>query len=209
MELSLGNVTLQLGAAALASLGRRRWATAGMLLLPWFGAMKVGPLLLIPHLWLTRPETRRTLAAGCAIFVASFVIAPGLWFDYAGTFGWEPASQMQASFVVAIVPDHGGPDFAIRLAIGLVMLLIAIRWRIDWLAFVLVAATMPIFSLTRLAILVGLWPLWMRGLVDRWRRCGSARARWLTAPLVHLDMLPREQIATGQCPDPLAVSTAG
>jgi hypothetical protein len=117
-------------------------------------------------------------------------VAPGLWFDYAGTFGWEASSQMQAMFVYAIVPNQGGLDLAIRLALGAAAILVAIRWRLDWLAFVAATATMPIFSLTRLAVLVGLWPLWLRDLTDRWRRNGDGLRHWLTAPLVYLDMLP-------------------
>ena len=194
-ELYFGNVTLQLGAAALACFGRGRAAAAGMLLLPWFGAAKVGPALLIAYLWATRPETRRPLAAGCAVFATacavSFIASPGPWFDYAGTFGWEASSRMDAWFVVAIVPDHGGLDFAIRLAIGLALLVAAVRWRLEWLAFIVVAVTMPILSLTRLAILVGLWPLWLRSPAERWRARGGGLASWLTAPLVALDMLPR------------------
>ena len=193
-EIGFGNVTLQLGAVALMCLCRGRVATAGIYLLPWFAGMKFGPALLIPYLWMTRPETRRPLAISCAVFAAaclvSFAITPGLWFDYLGTFGWEAQSQMQAMYVYAIVPNHGGLDLAIRLAIGAAAILVAIRWRLDWLAFVAATATMPIFSLTRLALLVGLWPLWLRKVVDKWRTRDGDLRRWTTAPLVHLDMLP-------------------
>jgi hypothetical protein len=193
-EIGFGNVTLQLGAVLLMCFCRGRVAIAGIYLLPWFAGMKFGPALLIPYMWMTRPETRRPIVTSCAIFAAaclvSFVVAPGLWFDYAGTFGWEASSQMQAMFVYAIVPDHGGLDLAIRLGLGAAAILVAIRWRLDWLAFVAATATMPIFSLTRLAVLVGLWPLWLRDLTDRWRRNGDGLRHWLTAPLVYLDMLP-------------------
>ena len=189
-ELAFGNVTLQLGAVALWSLRDRRAAY----LLPWFAGMKFGPALLLPYLWATRPETRRPIVLGCAAFggacLASFAFAPGLWSDYIGTFGWETSSQMQANFVYAIVPDHGGLDLAIRLAIGAVAILVAIRWRLDWLAFIAATATMPIFSLTRLAVLMALWPLCLRGVVDSWRTADGLWQRWLTAPLVHLNMLP-------------------
>ncbi|MGA3058201.1 MAG: glycosyltransferase family 87 protein [Candidatus Limnocylindrales bacterium] len=201
-EIDFGNVTLQLGAVVLMCLCRGRAASAGIYLLPWFAGMKFGPGLLIPYLWMTRPETRRPLTISCAIFAAaclvSFAISSGLWFDYAGTFGWEAQSQMQAMFVYAIVPNHGGLDFAIRFAIAAAAILVAIRWRLDWLAFIAATATMPIFSLTRLAILVGLWPLWLRHVVDRWRQSDGDLQRWLTAPLVYLDMLPpREPPSTG------------
>ena len=189
-ELSYGNVTLQLGAVALWCFRDRR----AFYLLPWFAGMKFGPALLLPYFWATRPETRRPIVIGCAVFAAacgvSFALAPGLWVDYLGTFGWEASSQMNSMFVYAFVPDHGGIDFAIRFAIALAALVVAIRWRLDWLAFIAATATMPIFSLTRLAVLVALWPLWLRGVVDRWRQSDGPWQRWLTAPLVHLDMLP-------------------
>jgi hypothetical protein len=188
-ELGFGNVTMALGAVALWSFRDKR----AIYLLPWFAGMKFGPALLLPYFWVTRPDTRRPIVVGCAAFaaacLASFVVAPNLWWDYLGTFGWEVSSQMQSGLVVAIVPDHGGIDFAIRLAIALVALVVAIRWRLDWLAFIAATCTMPIFSLTRLAVLVALWPLWLRGVVDRWRQTDGPWQRWLTAPLVHLDML--------------------
>jgi hypothetical protein len=197
-ELAFGNVTLQLGAVALWSFRDKR----AIYLLPWLAGMKFGPVLLLPYLWATRPEMRRPIVVGCAVFaaacLASFAVAPGLWWDYAGTFGWEASSQMQAMYVYAIVPNHGGMDLAIRFAIASAAILVAIRWRLDWLAFIAATATMPIFSLTRLAVLVALWPLCLRGVVNRWRQSDGRWQRWLTAPLVHLDMLPplnREAVA--------------
>ena len=202
-ELSYGNVTLQLGAVALWCFRDRR----AVYLIPWFAGMKFGPALLIPYLWFTRPETRRPIVISCAAFAAacaiSFAVASGLWFDYLGTFGWEAASQMKAMFVVALVPDHGGLDFALRFAIAFALMLVAIRWKLDWLAFIAATATMPILSLTRLAVLVALWPLWLRGVVDSWRQTDTPLQRWLTAPLIHLDMLPAlppEPAAVGATP---------
>jgi hypothetical protein len=198
VELSFGNVTLQLGAACLFALRDRR----GAYLLPWFAALKFGPGLLIPYLWLTKPDYRRPLAVGCAVFAAacavSFVVAQGLWADYVGTFGWEAASEMQAMNVLAIVPEHGGLDFAIRLAIAAAAVLAAIRWRADWLAFVAAVATMPILSVTRLAVLVGLWPLWLRGKAEAWRRNGGRVGEAATEAFVHLGMLSRVGAAAGQ-----------
>ena len=176
-ELGFGNVTFQLGAVCLFALRDRR----GAYLLPWFAGMKFGPGLLIPYLWFTRPEWRRSLAAGCGIFASaclvSFAISPGLWLDYLGTFGWETASEMRSMYVYAFVPDRGGVDFAIRLAIGVAIILAAVRWRKDWLALIAATATMPIFSLTRLVVLIGLWPLWLRGRTQDWvARGGRTRA---------------------------------
>ena len=195
-ELSYGNVTLQLGAVALWCFRDRR----AIYLIPWFAGLKFGPALLIPYLWFTRPQMRRPILISCAVFAAacaiSFAAASGMWFDYLGTFGWETASQMKAMFVYALVPESGGLDFALRFAIAFALMLIAIRWKLDWLAFIAATATMPIFSLTRLAILVALWPLWLRGVVDRWRQTDTPLRSWLTAPLIHLDMLPALPAAT-------------
>jgi hypothetical protein len=190
LELQFGNVTLQLAAACFFALRHRR----GAYLLPWFAALKGGPGLLIVYLWWTRPDYRRALAIGCAVFAAactvSVTMAPGLWADYLGTFGWEAASDMQAWFVVALVPSHGGLDFAIRLAIAGAAILAAIRWRADWLAFVVAVATMPILSTTRLGVLVGLWPLWLRDKAERWRQRGSRAALAAAEGLVRFGMLP-------------------
>jgi hypothetical protein len=211
VELDFGNVTLALGAVARWSLRDRR----AVYLLPWFAGMKFGPALLLPYLWFTRPEWRRTIVVSCAAFggacLASFAVAPGLWFDYLGTFGWETSSQMSASFVYALVPNHGGTDFVLRFAIAAALTVVAIRWRLDWLAFVAAVATMPIFSLTRLAVLVALWPICLRAIVDRWRRADGSWRRWLAAPLIHLDMLPAlpiEESEADPAPPAGAVSPA-
>ena len=196
MELGFGNVTLQLGAVALWAFRDNRAAY----LLPWFAGLKFGPALLIPYFWFARPQMRRQLVVGCVIFgvasLGSFAMAPNLWLDYVGTFGWEASSQMLATNVYAIVPNHGGLDFAIRFAIASIAMLAALKWRLNWLAFVAAVVTMPIFSVTRLAVLFGLWPLWLRDRVDSWRRKETPFREWLTAPLVHLDMLPERARGT-------------
>ena len=191
-ELSYGNVTLQLGAVALLCFRDARAAY----LLPWFAALKGGPGLLIPYLWLTRPQARRPLIIGCLVFVAacalSVAVAPGLWSDYVATFGWEAESLMKGSYILAVVPDHGGLDFVIRLAVAVVAMGAAIRWRKDWLAFIAATATMPILAITRLAVLVGLWPLWLREHAESWCRGTGRRRAWVSELLTRLGLI-REQ----------------
>jgi hypothetical protein len=157
IELSLGNVTLQIGAVLLFALRDRR----GAYLLPWAAAMKFGPVLLVPYLWFRMPESRRPLIVGTAVFLAaclgSYLIAPGQWSGYADTFGWENASVMLGSGVIAIVPAWGGLDFVLRFAAAGAVALYAAYSRRDWLAYAAASITCPILAFSRFAPWVGLW----------------------------------------------------
>jgi hypothetical protein len=157
IELSLGNVTLQIGALLVFALRDRR----GAYLLPWAAAVKFGPVLLVPYLWFRMPETRRPLLIGSAVFaaacLASWLVAPGAWSDYVSTFGWESSSLMSGSGVIAIVPSSGGPDFVLRFAIAGAVAVYAAYTRRDWLAYAAAAITCPILAFSRFAPLVALW----------------------------------------------------
>ena len=157
IELSLGNVTLQIGALLVFSLRDRR----GAYLLPWAAALKFGPVLLVPYLWFRMPETRRPLLIGSAVFaaacLASWLVAPGAWSDYVSTFGWETSSLMSGSGVIAIVPSSGGLDFVLRFAIAAAVAVYAAYARRDWLAYASAAITCPILAFSRFAPLVALW----------------------------------------------------
>ena len=157
IELSLGNVTLQIGALLVFSLRDRR----GAYLLPWAAALKFGPVLLVPYLWFRMPETRRPLLIGSAVFAAacltSWLVAPGAWSDYVSTFGWETSSLMSGSGVIAIVPSSGGLDFVLRFAIAGAVAVYAAYARRDWLAYAAAAITCPILAFSRFAPLVALW----------------------------------------------------
>ena len=156
-ELSLGNVTMQIGAVLVFALRDKR----GAYLVPWVAALKFGPALIVPYLWFRKPETRRPLVVGTAIFGAaclvSYLAAPGAWSGYASTFGWENASLMSGSRVIALVPSWGGMDFVIRFAIGAAVALYAVYARKDWLAFAAAVVTVPILDFNHLAPLVALW----------------------------------------------------
>jgi hypothetical protein len=151
IELSLGNVTLQIGALLVFSLRDRR----GAYLLPWAAALKFGPVLLVPYLWFRMPETRRPLLIGSAVFaaacLASWLVAPGAWSDYVSTFGWETSSLMSGSGVIAIVPSSGGLDFVLRFAIAAAVAVYAAYARRDWLAYASAAITCPILAFSRFA----------------------------------------------------------
>ncbi|HEX7490226.1 MAG TPA: glycosyltransferase family 87 protein [Candidatus Limnocylindrales bacterium] len=159
-ELSLGNVTLQIGAALVFALRDKR----GAYLVPWVAALKFGPVLIVPYLWFRMPESRRPLVVGTAVFaamsLASFAVAPGAWSDYVATFGWENNSLMSGTGVIAIVPSWGGLDFVLRFAIAGVVALFAVYRGKAWLAYAAAAITCPVMAWSRFAPLVGLW--WFR-----------------------------------------------
>jgi hypothetical protein len=157
IELSLGNVTLQIGAALVFALRDRR----GAYLLPWAAALKFGPVLLVPYLWFRMPESRRPVLIGTAVFAAacaaSYVFAPGAWAGYVDTFGWENGSLMSGSGVIALVPSWGGLDFVIRFAIAAAVALYAVYARKGWLAYAAASITCPVLAFSRFAPWVALW----------------------------------------------------
>jgi hypothetical protein len=156
-ELSLGNVTLQIGAVLVFALRDRR----GAYLVPWVAALKFGPALIVPYLWFRMPESRRPLVIGTVVFAAaclvSYLIAPGAWSGYASTYGWENSSLMSGSGVIALVPSWGGLDFVLRFAIAGVVALYAVYARKAWLAYGAAVITCPIFAFSRFAPLVAWW----------------------------------------------------
>jgi hypothetical protein len=156
-ELSLGNVTLQIGAVLVFTLRDRR----GAYLLPWAAALKWGPVLLVPYLWFLKPESRRPLVIGTAVFavacIASGLVAPGLWGDYAATFGWENGATMSGFAVIAIVPSWGGLDFLLRFAIAGAAAIYAVYSRKAWIAYAAAVITCPILAWFRFAPLVAIW----------------------------------------------------
>jgi hypothetical protein len=157
IELSLGNVTLQIAAVLIFALRDRR----GAYLLPWVAALKWGPALLVPYLWLRQPETRRPLVVGTLVFAAacaaSWVAAPSAWSGYAGTFGWENGSVLAGTGVIAIVPGWGGLDFMLRFGLAAVAAVYGAAADRAWLAYLASSITVPVMAFSRLAPLVGLW----------------------------------------------------
>jgi hypothetical protein len=66
---------------------------------------------------------------------------------------------------------------------------------------------MPIFSVTRLSVLVGLWPLWLRDPIDRWCH-GEGRLRSAVLELLErLGLVPEP--GRGRGPQPAQATRAG
>jgi hypothetical protein len=156
-EVSISNVTLQLAACLIFALRDKR----GAYLLPWAAALKFGPVLIVPYLWVRKPETRRPLVVGTLLFLAvclaSIVLAPQAWADYVDMLRFQNVTELSGSQVIHLIPSGGGIDFIVRFALAGVVALVAVYTRRDWLAYAAAAITCPVLAVSRLAPLVGLW----------------------------------------------------
>jgi hypothetical protein len=150
-ELSIANVTFPMAVMSVMALRGRGWMAA------WAGALKVGPLMLMPYLWFARPETRRSLLIGTAgvavTFGISFLLTPESWFLYVRSLTAFSGSDMAAFGVISLVPN-GFADVALRLALGLVLVAIAIRRGSDRLAFTASIVAVPVLAIWRLVPLL-------------------------------------------------------
>jgi hypothetical protein len=152
-ELSLANVTFPVALAVVSALRGQRagaWLAAGV------AALKFGPALVMPYLWLTRQQ-RRPLVTGVLVFaaicLASFAFDPAAWSQYADSLFRSTSVEMNGAGVIALAPS-GAFDFGLRLAIALAMTAVAIRLRSDRLVFVATVIAVPILAIWRLAPLL-------------------------------------------------------
>ncbi len=152
-ELSIGNVTLPVAAMSVMALRGRGWMAG------WAGAVKFGPMLLLPYLWFAQPAFRRSLVIGVATLAgacaASFALAPDSWMLYLAALSWMSASSTESFGVIAILPD-GLADAILRLAIGIALVLFAIGRGSDRLAFTASIIAVPVLAIWRLVPLLAL-----------------------------------------------------
>lgn len=145
-ELSIANVTFPMAVMSVLALRGRGWMAA------WAGALKIGPLMLLPYLWFARPETRHSLLKGVAsvalIFGASFLLTPDSWLLYGRSLTSLSGSDMAAFGVIALV-SNGFVDVALRLSIGVVLVALAIRRGSDRLAFTASIVAVPVLAIWR------------------------------------------------------------
>jgi hypothetical protein len=150
-ELSIANVTLPVAALSVMALNGRGWAAG------WAGALKFGPLLLLPYLWLVRPHMRRSLVLGLAGLAAacavSFVFAPASWILYFQALGWMSTSSTDSFGVITIVPD-GFLDALLRVGLAVALIALAVWRGSDRLAFVATIIAVPVLAIWRLVPLL-------------------------------------------------------
>lgn len=181
IELIALNVTLPIAAIARAAL-RGAEPAAAVALIPVTAALKYGTALLVPYLWLTRPALRRSLVLGTVGLAAAFAIHalldPSVWRDYVASLTQQAGSRNDAPYVgdqlLFLVPSTLG-DFVLRLAIGLAMVLVTVRYRADWLAFSAAAIAVPTMWVARLAALVAVPRLALEAWLSRGEAAVDAR----------------------------------
>jgi hypothetical protein len=150
-ELAAANVTFQVAALTLMALRGR----AG--LAPWAAALKIGPLVVLPYLWLRRPAERKRLLLGLALLAAacglSVFVAPGYWAAYVVSMGWQSGSALQADGLLALLPTPT-LDFAARASLALVLIGVAVWRRSDALAYAATIIAAPTLWMQRLVPLL-------------------------------------------------------
>ena len=163
IELLALNVTLPIAAASRWALRDDRGAT-------WLAAgavLKYASVLLAPFVWAARPASRRHLLIGSgvvvAVILAHVVLDPGAWQAYVASLRQQASSSDAGPGVdwqlLHLVPSTTG-DFTLRFALAAVLVVIAIRRRWGWLAYVAATIAVPTLWLARLAPLVGVPRLW-------------------------------------------------
>lgn len=164
IELMALNLTLPI--AALGRLALRS-PTRGARWLAFAASLKYGSALLMPYLWLRRPEARRALifGAGAVLLVSllHFAIDPDVWLRFAAALAQQGGSPNTAPFVggqlLTLLPSTAG-DFLLRLGLASAMIAVAVWRRWDWLAFTAATLAVPTLWLARLAPLVAVPRLW-------------------------------------------------
>jgi len=155
-EIVVAGVVYPVAALTLASLrGREELA-------PWAAALHIGPIVVLPFLWMRRNRKRLlvgmlTLAIACAISAAA---NPQSWFDYVASLGQQAGSSTDAVDLIRLMPTALS-DFAWRLGLALLIIFVAVRHNTAWLAFaahVVAAPTLwpsrlvPLLAVPRLAL---------------------------------------------------------
>lgn len=150
-ELSIANVTLPMAAMSVMALQGRAWMAA------WAGALKFGPLLLLPYLWLARPASHRSVSIGVATVALavgiSFAFDPASWRLYVQSLTWLSSSDMQGFGIVSLLPN-GFVDVGLRLLAGVVLVALAIWRGSDRMAFAASIVAVPVLAIWRLVPLL-------------------------------------------------------
>ena len=167
-ELSAGNVTFPLAALTVAGL-RGRAEGVALATLVKFSAAAVAP-----YIWVHRPEARRRLLLGAllagALVTLSLLMSPGLWQDYLDSLGSQGRLTLEGTDIIHILPTAGA-DFALRLVVALILVVVSVRLRSPHLAYIASLVATPTIWPSKLGLLLALVTLdddsWVRAKMRR------------------------------------------
>ncbi|HET7602356.1 MAG TPA: glycosyltransferase 87 family protein [Gemmatimonadales bacterium] len=150
-EMTAANVTLPVLALSLLAL---RGRTGGI----WAAALlKFGPALVVPYLLCTTPSYRRRLIIGAGVTAAavgiSVLLSPVAWGDYLQSMRLQSATVNQGNHLISLLPSTT-LDFVMRLAIAVVLLVLAIRRRDARLTLLVSGLAVPTLWSARLCALL-------------------------------------------------------
>ena len=152
MEITSGNVTLQLAAVTVA--GLRGYAHG---ILPSV-LVKFGAIAVVPFLRLKRPAPRRGLVIGGAIAAGivgvTFLLAPGLWFDYLEMVTSQSGSDFNP-LMIHLMPTPM-TDLLLRAAIAAGLVYVSVRWDSPHAAYVAAFLLTPTLWFFRFSVLLAL-----------------------------------------------------
>ena len=177
IEITAGNVTLQIAALTVAGLrGRAEGIFPATI-------VKFSAAAVVPFLWLRRPETRHGLVIGgvvaAAVVAVSFVVGPGLWHEYVDDLGGQSAMSMVNPSIIHVLPTPGA-DFLLRVGIASVIVIASVRYDSPHLAFAAAVLLTPVIWVQKLCVLLALLTLeggaWLKPYL--WR----ARGEEIAAP---------------------------
>jgi hypothetical protein len=118
--------------------------------------VKFGAIAVVPFLWLRRPGTRRGLLIGggiaVAIVVVTFLVAPGLWFDYLDMLTRQSGAAFNP-LMIHVLPTPMA-DFALRAAVAAVLVVLSVRFASPHLAYVAAFLLTPTLWFFRFAALL-------------------------------------------------------
>lgn len=150
-ELSLANVTFPVAMMTVMALRGRPW------LAPWAAALKFGPALALPYVWLTDPPRRHSIVVGSILLAGACAVSVGLdpaaWVMYVDSMRSSTDASMSGAGVIALAPT-GALDLALRVGLAVGMAALAVRLRSDRLLFTATVIAVPILAVWRFAPLL-------------------------------------------------------
>jgi hypothetical protein len=159
-EIFVGGIDFPIAALTLLSVRGREG------LAPWAAALHIGPIVVLPFLWLRR--NRRQLLIGLLALAGACLLSaaanPQNWLDYIGRLG-QQAGTSNGVGLLRLMPT-ALTDFAWRLALALLIVIVAVRRDVGWAAYAAHVVAAPALWPERLVSLFAVPRLVLPGAAD-------------------------------------------